>query len=107
MLSQLKKFNEEEDESQQQQENSAAVEQLMTRLSFVNRLSRLSFKSFYFSWNSKNHGIRRQTSKGDCCFYHILGAAQKDGKDMPLLPYQRLLYQSLQNYKQIWIKKSR
>src|SRR5215207_4122316 len=108
MLSQLKKFNEEEDESQQQQqENNAAVEQLITRLSFVNRLNRLTFKSFYFSWNSKNHERRGQTSKGDCCFYHILGAAQKDGKDMPLLPYQQLLYQQLQQQKCIWIKKSR
>jgi hypothetical protein len=26
---------------------------------------------------------------------------------MPLLPYQRTLYDSLQNYKHIWIKKSR
>jgi hypothetical protein len=31
----------------------------------------------------------------------------KDGHDMPLLPYQRMLHKSLQNHKHIWIKKSR
>jgi len=46
-------------------------------------------------------------TKGDCCFNHIIGLPQKDGHDMPLLPYQRTLYDSLQNHKHIWIKKSR
>src|SRR5215207_977172 len=50
---------------------------------------------------------RDRTSKGDCCFNHIIGLPQKDGHDIPLLPYQRTLYDSLQNHKHIWIKKSR
>jgi hypothetical protein len=41
------------------------------------------------------------------CFSHIIGLPQKDGHDMPLLPYQRTLHDSLQNYKHVWIKKSR
>jgi len=45
--------------------------------------------------------------KGQCCFWHIIGAPQKDGHEMPLLPYQKLLYRILQERKRIWIKKSR
>jgi hypothetical protein len=32
---------------------------------------------------------------------------QKDNHDMPLLPYQRLLFKSLQEHRWIWILKSR
>jgi hypothetical protein len=46
-------------------------------------------------------------TKGDCCFNRIIGLPQKDGHDMPLLPYQRTLYDSLHDHKHIWIKKSR
>jgi hypothetical protein len=52
----------------------------------------------------RQEGIR---TKDNCCFWHAIGLPQKDGHDMPLLPYQRILYDSLQNHKHIWIKKSR
>jgi hypothetical protein len=44
---------------------------------------------------------------GQCCFWHGIGCPQKDGKDMPVLPYQKTLYEALQNHKHIWILKSR
>jgi hypothetical protein len=37
--------------------------------------------------------------QGQCCFWHIIKPPQKDGKDMPVLPYQRILYDALQNHK--------
>jgi hypothetical protein len=63
-------------------------------------------KSFYI-WTETTHNLRYKTSGGKCCFLHIIGPPQKDGHDMPLLPYQHLLWKSLQEYKRIWIKKSR
>ena len=44
---------------------------------------------------------------GVCCFVDCIGRPQKDGHDMPMLPYQKLLYSQLHEHKQIWIKKSR
>jgi hypothetical protein len=69
-------------------------------------LQRLKNKPFWI-WNQNQHKERDRTNKGDCCFNHIIGLPQKDGHDMPLLPYQRTQYEALQNHKHIWIKKSR
>ncbi len=46
-------------------------------------------------------------TNNNCCFWHVIGLPQKDGHDMPLLPYQRSLYESLQTHKHVWIKKAR
>jgi hypothetical protein len=67
---------------------------------------RLRDKPFWI-WNQQEHKQEDIRTKGDCCFNHILGLPKKDGHDMPLLPYQRTLYDSLQNHKHVWIKKSR
>jgi hypothetical protein len=69
-------------------------------------LQRLRNKPFWI-WDQQQHRQQDIKTKGDCCFNHIIGLPQKDGHDMPLLPYQRTLYESLQNHKHIWIKKSR
>ena len=61
----------------------------------------------FWIWDRDQHKLEHQRTKGSCCFNHIIGLPQKDDKDMPLLPYQRTLYDSLQKYKHIWIKKSR
>ena len=39
--------------------------------------------------------------------YHLLGPAQKEGKDMPLLPWQKLFWNMLHERSKIWVKKSR
>ena len=67
---------------------------------------RLRDKPFWI-WNQQEHIQEDIRTKGDCCFNHILGLPKKDGHDMPLLPSQRMLYDSLQNHKHVWIKKSR
>jgi hypothetical protein len=38
---------------------------------------------------------------------NVIGLPQEDGHDMPLLPYQKILYDPLQTHKHIWIKKAR
>jgi hypothetical protein len=58
-------------------------------------------------WPESNHELRYKNSKGNCCFWHIIGAPQKDGHDMPALPYQQLLWNFLNEHKRIWVKNSR
>jgi hypothetical protein len=58
-------------------------------------------------FDKEQHRLQDIKTKSNCCFWHVIGLPQKDGHDMPLLPYQRTLYQALQTYKHIWIKKSR
>jgi hypothetical protein len=61
----------------------------------------------FWIWDRDQHKIEHHQTKGSCCFNHIIGLPQKDCHDMPLLPYQRTLYDSLQDHKHLWIKKSR
>lgn len=65
-------------------------------------------KPFYIT-NEKVHEIRRKNLKGQCCFWHIMGGPlrEPDGFEMPVLPYQRLLLQILNEKKALAIKKSR
>jgi hypothetical protein len=67
---------------------------------------RLANKPFWY-WDQQQHKQQDIKTKGDCCFNHIIGLPTKDGHDMPLLHYQKTLYDSLQDHKHIWIKKSR
>jgi hypothetical protein len=69
-------------------------------------LQRFKDKPFWIR-DQQKHRQEDIKTKGDCCFNHIIGLPQKDGHDMPLLPYQKTLYDSLQDHKHIWIKKSR
>jgi hypothetical protein len=104
MLADLKDFVSEQDEYSTT--TSRAVEELKNKLTYK-KVGVTNRKAFYATWNTQNHEERFQKSKGNCCFWHILGPAQKDGKDMPMLLYQRLLYNALQEYRCVWIKKSR
>ena len=64
-------------------------------------------KPLYYSWWEPKHEQKYHKTNGNCCIWHILGPEKKDGKLMPMLPYQKLLYQTLQGHKCIWLKKSR
>jgi hypothetical protein len=77
----------------------------------------LEGKPFYCDWpTSKEEDdtrpIRRITGNGACCFSHIVGLPSKYiqelGRDrpFPLFDYENMLYQRMQQYKHIWIKKA-
>jgi len=104
MLVDLQKFVSEQEEYNNT--TSKAVEELKTRLTYK-KLSNKYNKPFYITWNTRNHEEKFKSSKGNCCWVDVIGRPQSEGKDRPLLLYQRLLYNTLQEYKQIWIKKSR
>ena len=58
-------------------------------------------------FDKEQHKQQDLKTRSNCCFWHVIGLPQKDGHDMPVLPYQRTLYEALQTHKHIWIKKSR
>jgi hypothetical protein len=70
-------------------------------------LNTISYDKPFWIWDRDQHKEEHHKTKGSCCFNHIIGLPKKDDHDMPLLPYQRTLYDSLQDHKHIWIKKSR
>jgi hypothetical protein len=61
----------------------------------------------FWIFDQDQHRFEYRTSKSKCCFWHAIKCPQKDNHDMPVLPYQRTLYEALQNYKRIAILKSR
>jgi hypothetical protein len=44
--------------------------------------ARLLAKSFWY-WDQTKHKERDRTTKGDCCFNHIVGLPRKDGVEKP------------------------
>jgi hypothetical protein len=79
---------------------------IQTNTSLVDLQAKLQDKPFWI-FDREQHRLEDIATKGDCCSNHIIGLPTKDGHDMPLLPYQKQVYDSLQNHKHIWIKKSR
>ena len=68
--------------------------------------TKLQSKPFWI-FDKEQHKQEDIGTKGDCCFNHIIGLPKKNGQETPLLPYQKTLYEALQNHKHIWINKSR
>jgi hypothetical protein len=58
------------------------------------KLERLRGKAFWH-WDRGEHKEKDKSSKGDCCFNHIIGLPRKDGVKKPLFDYERLLYRAL------------
>jgi hypothetical protein len=61
----------------------------------------------FWIFDKDQHKLEYHLIRSKCCLGHIMGPPQKDGHDIPVLPYQRTLYEALQIHKHIWIKKSR
>jgi hypothetical protein len=61
----------------------------------------------FWIFDKEQHKQEHIRTNGLCCWWHGIGCPQKDGRDMPVLPYQKILYEALQNHKHIWILKSR
>jgi len=53
------------------------------------------------------HEIEWKRQGGKCCFNHIIGEPQKDGKPKPIFDYEWEIYKYLRVYKNVWIKKAR
>ena len=44
---------------------------------------------------------------GRCCFNHIVGLPEKNGKPMPIFDYEQEIEKYLKSYRNLWVKKSR
>ena len=69
-------------------------------------LVKLQNKPFWI-FDKEQHKQEYIRNNSLCCWWHGIKPPQKDGHDMPVLPYQKILYDALQNHKHVWILKSR
>jgi hypothetical protein len=46
-------------------------------------------------WDKNIHKERDRVTTGDCCFIHVIGLPKKDGKEIPLFDYEKMLYKAL------------
>jgi hypothetical protein len=84
--------------------------------------SKLQGKPFWV-WIRNNHKRMSMIHKDNCCMQHIIGLPTKNGVEMPMFEYERMLYRALTepNYlntsahgdvahsfkaKHLWVKKS-
>jgi hypothetical protein len=57
--------------------------------------------------DKQEHKQQASSTKGNCCFNHILGLPLKNNKEYPIFEFQKQIYDSLENSQNIWIKKAR
>ena len=60
----------------------------------------------FWIWDVEEHKLEDIRTKGDCCFNHILSLPKKNGIEKPFYEYQKTIFDSLQDYKHLWIKKA-
>jgi hypothetical protein len=51
----------------------------------------------FWIFDKEQHKPEDIRTKGQCCFWHAIKPPQKDGRDMLVLPYQKILDDALQN----------
>ncbi|HEY6668210.1 MAG TPA: hypothetical protein VI033_03565 [Candidatus Nitrosopolaris sp.] len=67
--------------------------------------ARLQNKPFWI-WNEQEHRLASNLAKGHCCFNHIIGLPQKNNKPMKLFDYEQLIYNTLEQFKHLYILKA-
>ena len=88
------------------------------RLQQQTRLFNICRDKSFWIWDQRQHKLQDMTTKGYCCFNHIIGLPKKETVEKPIFDYERLLYDSLldNNYsnilnhnfkhKHLWVKKA-
>ena len=61
----------------------------------------------FWIWDEKEHDKQFKETNGKCCHVDILGRPQKTGIDYPIFPFQKLIFDALENNQSVWILKSR
>ncbi len=67
-------------------------------------LERFTNKPFWI-WDDKEHEKLRGLH--DCCFQHIVGLPIKNDLEYPFFDYEQLIFNTIEQNQNIWIKKSR
>jgi hypothetical protein len=55
----------------------------------------------FWLWDQQQHTQEHISTKGQCCFNHVVGLPTKDRKEFPLFDYEQLLYDSLLNFEEV------
>jgi hypothetical protein len=66
---------------------------------------RLKGKPFWI-WDVTRHRHEYVRTDRQCCFNHIVGLPQKNGKQKPLFDYQKTIVDALEESKRVWVKKA-
>ncbi len=61
----------------------------------------------FWIWNKEKHRQEFLNKNGQCCFNHVIGLPSKNNKEYPIFPFQKLIYDAIQNNQNIFILKSR
>ena len=67
----------------------------------------------FWIWSKEAHREAYYTTDGRCCMQHVLGLPQKNGVDMPMFDYEKIIFDTLvnqedggANFRHTWIKKA-
>jgi hypothetical protein len=82
-------------ESQTQEQQHTTLEHNQIQIQQIIQRIRISGCGVFWYWEEKKHKEKDRSSKGDCCFNHIIGLPRKDGVEKPIFEYERQLYQAL------------
>ncbi len=82
------------------------LKQQITQSSNNSEFERLFRDKPFWIWDREEHKRQDILTKGNCCFNHVIGLPTKDNVEKPLFDYQKLIYDSLQEHKHLWILKS-
>lgn len=60
----------------------------------------------FWIWDQDKHNQEFIKTVGRCCFNHIISMPTKNNKEYPIFDFQKLIYDAIENYQDIWILKS-
>jgi hypothetical protein len=78
-------------QSQQSQTQSSVSDSKPEFNQLLERI-RVNAHGAFWYWHQGTHKDRDRTSKGDCCFNHIIGLPRKDGIEKPIFDYEREIF---------------
>ena len=58
----------------------------------------------FWIWDKEEHKQTDILTNGYCCFNHVIGLPTKDEKAMPLFDYEKIIFNSLEENKHVWIR---
>src|ERR671919_1557612 len=84
---------------------------ILKKQQFREQQQRRFFEQFkskpFWIWDKERHKRQHTIFSGRrCCFNHMIGLPIKNSKEMPLFDYEQEIFDSLQERKQVWIKKA-
>ena len=61
----------------------------------------------FWIWDTCLHRNQYATEDGYCCFNHVLSLPSKDGVSYPLFRFQKIIFDTLEQNQNVWVKKAR